>query len=64
MNSVSKVPASHTGKALAAIINIALTAAAMLAGGEALSQEVAPVPPVPARGPPWALPGEAPWRVA
>lgn len=50
MNSVSKVPASHTGRALAAIINIALTAAAMLAGGEALSQEVAPVPPVPARG--------------
>ncbi len=50
MNSVPKVPASHTGRALAAIINIALTAAAMLAGGEALSQEVAPVPPVPARG--------------
>ena len=50
MNSVSKVPASHTGRALSAIINIALTAAAMLAGGEALSQEVAPVPPVPARG--------------
>ena len=50
MNSVSKVPASHTGRALAAIINIALTAAAMLAGGEALSQEVAPVHPVPARG--------------
>ena len=50
MNSVSKVPASHTGRALAAIINIALTGAAMLAGGEALSQEVAPVPPVPARG--------------
>lgn len=50
MNSVPKVPASHTGRVLAAIINIALTAAAMLAGGEALSQEVAPVPPVPARG--------------
>ena len=50
MNSVSKVPASHTGRALEAIINIALTAAAMLAGGEALSQEVAPVHPVPARG--------------
>lgn len=50
MNSVPKVPASHTGRALVAIINIALTAAAMLAGGEALSQEVAPVPPVPARG--------------
>ena len=50
MNSVSKVPASHTGRALSAIINIALTAAAMLAGGEALSQEVAPVHPVPARG--------------
>ncbi len=50
MNSVPKVPASHTGRALAAIINIALTAAAMLAGGEALSQEVAPVPPAPARG--------------
>ena len=50
MNSVPKVPPSHTGRALAAIINIALTAAAMLAGGEALSQEVAPVPPVPARG--------------
>ena len=50
MNSVPKVPASHTGRALAAIINIALTAAAMLAGGEALSQEVAPVHPVPARG--------------
>ena len=50
MNSVPKVPASHTGRALSAIINIALTAAAMLAGGEALSQEVAPVPPVPARG--------------
>ena len=50
MKSVPKVPASHTGRALAAIINIALTAAAMLAGGEALSQDVAPVPPVPARG--------------
>ena len=50
MNSVPKVPASRTGIALAAIINIALTGAAMLAGGEALSQEVAPVPPVPARG--------------
>lgn len=50
MNSVPKVPGSHTGKALTAIINIALTATAMLAGGEALSQEVAPVPPVPARG--------------
>lgn len=50
MNSVPKVPGSHTGKALTAIINIALTAAAMLAGGKALSQEVAPVPPVPARG--------------
>lgn len=50
MNSVPKVPASRTGIALTAIINIALTAAAMLAGGEALSQEVAPVPPVPARG--------------
>ena len=50
MKSVPKVPASHTGRALAAIINIALTAAAMLAGGEALSQEVAPVHPVPARG--------------
>ena len=50
MNSVPKVPAIHTGRALAAIINIALTAAAMLAGGEALSQEVAPVHPVPARG--------------
>lgn len=50
MKSVPKVPGSHTGKALAAIINIALTAAAMLAGGEALSQEVAPVHPVPARG--------------
>lgn len=50
MNSVPKVPAIHTGRALAAIINIALTAAAMLAGGEALSQDVAPVPPVPARG--------------
>ena len=50
MNSVPKVPASHTGRVLAAIINIALTAAAMLAGGEALSQEVAPVHPVPARG--------------
>ena len=50
MNSVPKVPASRTGIALTAIINIALTGAAMLAGGEALSQEVAPVPPVPARG--------------
>ena len=50
MNSVSKVPASHTGRALEAIINIALTSAALLAGGEALSQEVAPVHPVPARG--------------
>lgn len=50
MNSVSKVPAIHTGRALAAIINIALTSAAILAGGEALSQEVAPVHPVPARG--------------
>lgn len=50
MNSVPKVPASRTGIALAAIINIALTGAAMLAGGEALSQEVAPVHPVPARG--------------
>ncbi|WP_376751858.1 PQQ-dependent sugar dehydrogenase [Diaphorobacter nitroreducens] len=50
MNSVPKVAASRTGIALAAIINIALTGAAMLAGGEALSQEVAPVPPVPARG--------------
>ena len=50
MNSVPKVPAIHTGRALSAIINIALTAAAMLAGGEALSQEVAPVHPVPARG--------------
>ena len=50
MKSVPKVPASHTGRALTAIINIALTDAALLAGGEALSQEVAPVPPVPARG--------------
>ena len=50
MNSVPKVPASHTGRALTAIINRALTGAALLAGGEALSQEVAPVPPVPARG--------------